>query len=73
MKRSRLRNKYFKNNDKESRKLYTKQRNYFVLLLRETKKVYYEILDGRKLSVFLENSKAYTIPKIQCQRKDKFK
>ena len=52
MKRSRLRNKYFKNNDKESRKLYTKQRNYCVLLLRKTKKVYYEILDGRKLSVF---------------------
>ena len=38
MKRSRLRNKYLKNNGEENRKLYTKQRNYFIFLLRKTKK-----------------------------------
>ena len=33
MTRSRLRNKYLKNNDEENRKLYAKQRNYCVSLL----------------------------------------
>ena len=32
MKRSRLRNKYLKNNNEENRKLYAKQRNYCVSL-----------------------------------------
>ena len=36
MKRSRLRNKYLKNNNEENRKLYAKQRNYCVSLLRKT-------------------------------------
>ena len=48
MKRSRLRNKYLKNNNEENRKLYAKQRNYCVSLLRKTKKAYYENLDERK-------------------------
>ena len=47
MKRSR--NKYLKYNE-ENRKLYTKQRNYCVSLLRKTKKAYYENLDERKVS-----------------------
>ena len=34
MKRSRLRNKYLKNNNEENRKLYAKQRNYCVSLLK---------------------------------------
>ena len=38
MKRLRLSNKYLKNNSEENRKLYTKQRNYCVSLLRKTKK-----------------------------------
>ena len=50
MKRSRIRNKYLKNNNKENRKLYAKQRNYWVSLLRKTKKAYYENLDERKVS-----------------------
>ena len=50
MKRSRLRNKYLKNNNEENRKLYAKQRNYCVSLLRKTKKAYYENLDERKVS-----------------------
>ena len=43
------------------------------LCLKKTKKAY---LDERKVSdnkTFLENGKAFTIQKIQCQRKDKFK
>ena len=47
-KRLRLRNKHFKNNNEENRKLYTKQRNYCVSLLRKTKKAYYENLDEEK-------------------------
>ena len=50
MKRSRLRNKYLKNNNEENRKLYAKQRNYCVSLLRKTKKAYYENLDERNVS-----------------------
>ena len=59
------------------RKLYTKQRNYCVSLLRKTKKASYENLDERKVSdnklwkKSLEKTKAFTIRKIQCQRKDK--
>ena len=50
MKRSRLHNKYLKNNDEENWELYTKQRNCFVSLLRKTKKDYYENLDKRSIS-----------------------
>ena len=50
MKRSRLCNKYLKNNNEENRKLYAKQRNYCVSLLRKTKTTYYENLDKRKIS-----------------------
>ena len=50
MKRSRLRKKYLKNNNEQNRKLYTKQRNYCVSLVRKTKKAYYTNLDERKVS-----------------------
>ena len=50
MKRSRLGNKYLKNNNEENRKLHAKQRNYCVSLLRKTKKAFYENLDERKVS-----------------------
>ena len=50
MKRSWLRNKYFKSNSEENRKVYTRQRNYCVSLLRKTKTAYYENLDERKVS-----------------------
>ena len=41
---------------------------------KKNKKAFYENLDERRVfdSTFLENSKAFTIRKIQCQRKDKF-
>ena len=41
---------------------------------KKNKKAFYENLDERRVfdSAFLENSKAFTIRKIQCQRKDKF-
>ena len=50
MKISQLRNKYLKTIMKENRKLYSKQRNYCVSLLRKTKKSYYKNLDERKSS-----------------------
>ena len=46
--RSRLRNKYLKNRNKESTAIYVKQRNC-VSLLRKSKKKYYENLDERNL------------------------
>ena len=49
-KRSRLRSKFLKNNNEENRKLYTKQRNYCVSLLRKTKKAYYKSLNETKIS-----------------------
>ena len=50
MKRSLLQSKYLKSNNKENRKLYAKQRNYCVSLLRKAKKAYYENLDESKVS-----------------------
>ena len=50
MKRSRLHNKYLKNNGKENRDWYTNQRHFYVSLLRTTKNAYYENLYERKAS-----------------------
>ena len=41
IKKSRLRNKYLKINNDENRKLYAKQRNYCLSLLRKTKQAYH--------------------------------
>ena len=41
IKRSWLRNKYLKNNNEENRKVYAKQRNHCVSLLRKIKNTYY--------------------------------
>ena len=74
MKRSRLRNKYLKNNNEENRKLYAKQRNYCVSLLRKTKKTYYENLDERNVSdnkLFWKTVKPPLSEKFNA-RKDKF-
>ena len=49
MKRSQLRNKHLKNNNEENRKLYAKQRNCCVSMVRKTKKAYYENFDKRKV------------------------
>ena len=60
MKRSCLYNKYLKNNNEESRKLYAKRRNYWVSFLRKTKKFYCESLDERKVfdnKLFWETAK----------------
>ena len=40
MRRSWLCSKCLKNNNKENRKVYAKQRNYYVSLLRKTKEAY---------------------------------
>ena len=49
MTRSRLRNKYLKNRNEENRAMYVKQRNYYVSLLRKSKKEHHENLDERNL------------------------
>ena len=49
MKRTRLRNQFLKNRTYENKTRYTKQRNYFVSLLRITKTQYYSNLDKKKM------------------------
>ena len=66
MKRSRVRNKYSKNNSEENRKLCIKQRNYCVSLLRKTRKAYYENLDERKIS---DNKRFSKTPKSSLSEK----
>ena len=48
MKRSRLRNKFLKNNSEADKKKYVKQINYCVSLLQRTKKESYGNLDTKK-------------------------
>ena len=50
MKRTRLRNQFFKNRTDESKSRYTKQRNYCALLLRKTKTQYYSNLDEKNVT-----------------------
>ena len=45
MTRTKLRNNFLQNKSEENRKLYAKQRNFCVSLLRNVKKRYYEILN----------------------------
>ena len=52
-------NKFLNNKTEENRTLYVKQRNYCVLLLRKTKKMYYYNLDEKSITRnrrFLEDS-----------------
>ena len=49
MKRSKLKNKYNKKRNYENWSLYKKQINYFVALLRKTKKAYFEKLNLKEI------------------------
>ena len=72
MKRSRLRNKNLIIMN-EIENFIPNKELIASLCLKKTKKAY---LDEGKVSdnkTFLENDKAFTIQKIQCQRKDRFK
>ena len=50
MKRTRMKNKYLKNRNEENFRIYKKQRNRCVFLLKETKKTYFENLHPSKIS-----------------------
>ena len=50
MDRSRLRNKFLKNQTDENKRNYTKQRNYCVSLLRKSKHDYFSNLDVKKIT-----------------------
>ena len=50
MKRTRLRNKFLKDRNKENKRRYSKQRNYFVSFIRKMKKDYYSNLDIKKVT-----------------------
>ena len=49
MDRSRLRNKFLKNNTDVNKVAYNKQRNYVVSLLRKSKRKYYNSFDTKKI------------------------
>ena len=71
MKRSRLRNKYLKNNSKENRDWCTNQRHFYVSLL-TTKNAYYENLYERKTSdnkVFWKKIKPSLSKKLNAREK----
>ena len=72
MKRSRLRNKYLKNNSKENRDWYTNQKHFYVSLLRTTKNAYYENWYERKTSdnkVFWKKIKPSLSKKLNAREK----
>ena len=48
MKRARLRNKFLKDRNKQNKRMYSKQRNYCVSLIRKMKVDYYNTLDIKK-------------------------
>ena len=50
MKRTRLRNKFLKDRNKENKSKYSKQRNYCVSLIRKMKKDYYSNLDVKEVT-----------------------
>ena len=49
MKRSRLKNKYLKENTPENKTNYNQIRNYCVMLVRKSKKVYYSQVYNRDI------------------------
>ena len=51
MKRSRVRKKFLRKKTEEIRKLYVKQRNKWVSLLKKAKKEYYKHLDEKMLQI----------------------
>ena len=50
MKRSRLRNNFLRNRTKENKILYNRQRNYFVSLLRKSKRRFYDNLNIKNVT-----------------------
>ena len=63
MHRTQLRNNFSRNRSDENKGKYSKQRNCYVSLLRETKKNYYSNLNKKKITDknFLENSQAFSL------------
>ena len=61
MKRSRLRNNFLRKKTEETRKLYVKQRNKCVSLLKKARKEYYQNLDGKNV---IDNKKLWKIVEL---------
>ena len=72
MTRSRLRNRFLKNRSEENRKIFCKQRNKCVSLLRKSKKDYFENLNERNITdknVSGKPSKLFLSKKIHLREK----
>ena len=68
MKRSRLKNKYLKENTPENKTNYNQIRNYCVMLVRKSKKDYYSQLDTRDI---IDNKKFWKTVKAMFTDKIK--
>ena len=66
MTRSRLRTRFLKNRSEENRKLFCKQRNKCVLLLRKSKKDYFENLNQKNIT---DNKLSGKPSNPSCQKK----
>ena len=67
MKRTRVRNKFLKDQNKQNKRWYSKQRNYCVSLIRKMKKDYYSTLYVKKVTdnkTFLKTIKPFQSDKI---------
>ena len=72
MKRTRLRNKFFKNRNDYNKKEFSKQRNYCVSLVRKSKKLYFSNLDEKKVAdnkTFWKTIKRFLSNKIVSREK----
>ena len=66
MKRSRLRNNFLRKKTEETRKLYVKQRNKCVSLLKKAKKEYYQNLDEKNV---IDNKKFWkTVKRLLSEK-----
>ena len=72
MKRTRLRNKFFKNRNDYNKKEFSKQRNYCVSVVRKSKKLHYSNLDEKKITddkTFWKTIKPFLSNKIVSREK----
>ena len=72
MKRTRLRNKFFKNRNDYNKKEFSKQRNYCVSLVIKSKKLYFSNLDEKKVAdnkTFWKTIKRFLSNKIVSREK----
>ena len=72
MRRTRLRNKFFRNRNDYNKREFSKERNYYVSLVRKSKKLYYSNLDEKNVTdnkTFRKTIQPFLSDKLCQQRK----